>query len=254
MVDYSHGKIYKIEPIVEHDEGDIYVGSTTKHYLSQRMDKHIYDYKRYKEEKCSFITSFKLFDKYGVENCKIILLELCSNISTKDELLSREQHYIQSVKCVNKARRSENYKKIIRPKLVCSCGMTYTSNNKKLHDKSLHHKKYAKPVINNNMDMIGELCDSMIELTEDKKDKLSIDEVIYYTCKENPKTFCIDVKDVIKYLKEKYQANWNHDIRFGKSRGGFFKMRLKVDTNIEIEDDEEELKELEKELEELMKK
>ena len=40
MVNYNNGKIYKIEPIVDHDEGDIYIGSTTKQYLSMRMDKH----------------------------------------------------------------------------------------------------------------------------------------------------------------------------------------------------------------------
>ena len=32
MVNYNNGKIYKIEPIVDHDEGDIYFGSTTKQY------------------------------------------------------------------------------------------------------------------------------------------------------------------------------------------------------------------------------
>ncbi len=33
MPDYSQGKIYKIEPIVEHDEHEIYIGSTTQKYL-----------------------------------------------------------------------------------------------------------------------------------------------------------------------------------------------------------------------------
>ena len=30
MVNYSNGKIYKIVPTVEHEEGDVYYGSTTK--------------------------------------------------------------------------------------------------------------------------------------------------------------------------------------------------------------------------------
>ncbi len=30
MPDYSQGKIYKIEPIVEHKEHEIYIGSTTQ--------------------------------------------------------------------------------------------------------------------------------------------------------------------------------------------------------------------------------
>ena len=35
--DYSKGKIYKIEPTVDHEENEIYFGCTTKEYLSQRM-------------------------------------------------------------------------------------------------------------------------------------------------------------------------------------------------------------------------
>ena len=37
MIDYSRGKLYKIEPICEHPEGDIYIGSTTKKTLAERM-------------------------------------------------------------------------------------------------------------------------------------------------------------------------------------------------------------------------
>ena len=45
--------------------------------------------------------SFSLFDKYGAKNCTIVLLE-AKNASSKDELLAREKHFIQSLKCVNK--------------------------------------------------------------------------------------------------------------------------------------------------------
>jgi len=77
--------IYKIEPICEHDEGEIYVGSTTL-TLNKRMVEHIGHYKRYKNGKDHFITSFILFEKYGIDNCRIILLELV-NCNNKDELL-----------------------------------------------------------------------------------------------------------------------------------------------------------------------
>ena len=40
MVNYSNGKVYKIEPISGGEEGDVYIGSTTKRYLSQRMNTH----------------------------------------------------------------------------------------------------------------------------------------------------------------------------------------------------------------------
>jgi hypothetical protein len=100
MVNYSNGKIYKIEPI-NGDDGDIYIGSTTKAYLSQRMDTHRQDYKKWKEGKCTKTTSYDLFNKYGVINCQIILLETVV-ANSKDELIAREQYYIKNLKCVNK--------------------------------------------------------------------------------------------------------------------------------------------------------
>ena len=45
MVNYNNGKIYKIENNID---DMIYIGSTTKQYLSQRMDKHRSSYKRWK--------------------------------------------------------------------------------------------------------------------------------------------------------------------------------------------------------------
>jgi hypothetical protein len=105
MVNYANGKIYKIEPIVESlDDGDIYIGSTVKEYLSQRMVAHRSSYNQWKNGSNSTtkkVYSFNLFEKYGLENCKITLLEICS-CNSKDELLSREAHYIKTLKCVNK--------------------------------------------------------------------------------------------------------------------------------------------------------
>ena len=50
MKKYENGKIYKIEPICEHEEGDIYIGSTAQKYLCNRMVKHKQDYKKFKNE------------------------------------------------------------------------------------------------------------------------------------------------------------------------------------------------------------
>ena len=99
---YNNSKIYKIEPVCDYDEGDIYIGSTTQKYLSNRMQQHRKDYKRWKNEidnrKCM---SFDLFEKYGIENCKIVLLEIV-NVLTKDELRAKEGDYIRNLNCVNK--------------------------------------------------------------------------------------------------------------------------------------------------------
>jgi hypothetical protein len=99
MVNYGKGKIYKIQKIGGNSE--IYIGSTTKDYLSQRMDKHRSNYKCWKRDGKRFVNAFRLFDLYGVENCEIVLLESI-NCNTKDELRAREGFYIQNNICVNK--------------------------------------------------------------------------------------------------------------------------------------------------------
>jgi len=98
MVNYANSKVYKIWST----QGDkIYIGSTTKQYLSQRMDKHRSDYKRWKAGKIKMITSFKLFDEYGLENCFIELIEV-KECNSKDELLKLEGKYIRELECVNR--------------------------------------------------------------------------------------------------------------------------------------------------------
>ena len=99
--DFSKGKIYKIEPMCEYEEGDIYIGSTTQDLLCKRFRNHRSDYGRYKNGKRTKTTSYDLFDKYGVDNCKMILIENV-NASNYDELVSREAYYIRTLKCVNK--------------------------------------------------------------------------------------------------------------------------------------------------------
>ena len=99
MTNYQQTKIYKIE---SHLGDKIYVGSTAKQYLSQRLQGHKNAYRRYKNGKDErLMTSFLLFDEYGVDNCKIVLIEEypCNN---KDAKNAREGHYIKELDCVNK--------------------------------------------------------------------------------------------------------------------------------------------------------
>jgi hypothetical protein len=97
MVNYSNGKVYKIVPTVEHEDGDVYYGSTTKKYLSQRFDQHRSKFK-HNSNSCK---SKILFQKYGVENCIIVLLELVE-AKSRDEMESVEAKYIINNLCVNK--------------------------------------------------------------------------------------------------------------------------------------------------------
>jgi predicted GIY-YIG superfamily endonuclease len=99
MVNYSNGKIYKIEPI--NGDNMIYIGSTTKEYLSQRMDTHRRGYKFWKDGKVNKVMSNEMFDKYGIENCQILLKENFS-CETKDQLTAREAFYQRTIECINK--------------------------------------------------------------------------------------------------------------------------------------------------------
>ena len=95
MVNYNNGKVYKI---VCDTTGLIYVGSTTKKYLSQRLDGHRSKYKGWKNGNNKYTTSFKVLEN---DNYTIVLLELV-NCNSNDELKARERFYIQSLVCVNK--------------------------------------------------------------------------------------------------------------------------------------------------------
>lgn len=97
----QNSKIYKIFPTQDHEEGDIYIGSTTKKYLCQRMGSHNYAYKKWKEGAGTKTMLYDLVEKYGFYNLQIVLLESfpCKSI---DELRAKEAEYINTFGCVNK--------------------------------------------------------------------------------------------------------------------------------------------------------
>ncbi len=189
MVNYSNGKIYKIEPIVDHEEGDIYVGSTTKQYLSQRMDTHRRHFNCWKNGKLNKISCFDLFEKFGVENCHIILIELV-NAASKDELLAREAHHIKTLNCVNKnipLRTGAEYYQENKEKILEKVKL-YQHNNKdiikiKKHDYVIKHKEeiYAhhKEHYENNKENILNHCR---EYREKNKEKIRQIKSQKYVC------------------------------------------------------------------------
>ena len=99
--DFSQGKIYRIEPVCEYEEGDIYIGSTTQDLLCKRLRNHRNGYNLWKNGIGNRCMSYVLFDKYGMDRCKILLVENV-NASSLDDLKSREAYYIRTLKCVNK--------------------------------------------------------------------------------------------------------------------------------------------------------
>jgi hypothetical protein len=119
MTKYDQAKIYKIVPdCMQDDCDDIYIGSTTKKYLCQRMSQHKYEYKKWKEghNDCNKTNSYLLFEKYGLENCKIILIEEVS-CASKDELKAKEAEYIKTLKNINKQIPNRTYNEFYHDKM-----------------------------------------------------------------------------------------------------------------------------------------
>ena len=165
--DYSKGKIYCIKVNTE-EEYLPYVGSTTKQYLSQRMDFHRQDFNKWKKnpEKYRFVSSFTLFERFEIENCYIELIELfpCSSC---DELRKKEREYIEKIECVNIVKKpirtieekikydkicKSNYeekskeKNSIRRKIKydCLCGSTIRKSDKSIHERSQKHQLFIQ--------------------------------------------------------------------------------------------------------------
>ena len=150
MTKYNNGKIYKIEPIQQHEEYEMYIGSTTKDKLCQRMATHRSDYKRYTEGMRGKVSVFDLFEKYGVENCNIILIEEC-NCNSKDELISREGHYVRTSKCINKHipdRKKQEYNQLEHRKQYVKEYDQKNKEKKKEYKKEYNIKNKDKLVSN----------------------------------------------------------------------------------------------------------
>jgi len=90
--------IYKIVPKGDHTASDAYIGST-RQPLKVRFAKHKHDFKRWKDGRYNYVSSFYLFDKYG-DDLEIIELENPRDI-TNEELRKREFNYIKDSECVN---------------------------------------------------------------------------------------------------------------------------------------------------------
>ena len=137
MVNYSFAKVYKIEPKCLHEEGEIYIGSTAQTALCLRFQQHKKDYNNRK----GALSVHALFDKYGIDNCDIILLELCP-CTTKDEIFARESFYMKTMKCVNKkimGRTKHEYYCDNKEEILQK---RYDYHEKNKEQSNANHKKY----------------------------------------------------------------------------------------------------------------
>jgi hypothetical protein len=148
MTNFNNGKIYKIEPICDHDEGDIYIGSTTKRLLCQRMASHKCEYKKWKNGLYHKLTSFDIFDKYGLDNVKIVLIEFV-NAYSRVELFEREAYFIKNLKCVNKKipnRTAIEYQNENKEKIKQYHKLYNNINKEKIKEWQKNNKEKVKQI------------------------------------------------------------------------------------------------------------
>ena len=110
MPNYQNSKIYKI---VDNKNKECYIGSTTKS-LAERIAHHRYAYKN----GMGSLKSFEMFDKYGLENCKINLLMNYPCVSRRD-LEKKEGEFIRNMECINKILPVEQRSNIIKKIKIC---------------------------------------------------------------------------------------------------------------------------------------
>ena len=143
MVNYELGKIYKI---VCNETGLMYIGCTAQEYLTTRLGGHIRNYKKYLNDKYTFVYSFKVLE---CGNFDIILIE---NYPCKDkyELQAKERHYIETMDCVNKVipnRTPKEHYEDNKDKIKEQTKQYYLLNKEKLQEQ---HKIYTREYYKNN--------------------------------------------------------------------------------------------------------
>jgi len=201
MVNYNEGKIYKIESTLGNM---VYYGSTTKKRLCDRMTTHRGDYNKWLKGKSNLVMVYNLFEEYGLENCKIILVENCP-CESRDELHAREAHYIRNFECVNKCipnRTNKEYYEDNKVK-IAEKAKVYREVNK---DKIKEYREVNKDKILDKAKVYREVNkDKIKQYYEVNKDKR---KQYYEVNKDKAKVYREVNKDkLLKYGKEYHEVN-----------------------------------------------
>ena len=162
MVNYQLGKVYKI---VDNTNGNIYIGSTCKPYLSNRLAGHRTDYQLHLKGLGHYITSFEILKNGDYD---IVLLEEC-NCDNKMQLHARERFYIDSLECVNKSkplRNIQEWRQDNKEKL-----------SQKMKEYNQAHKEQIKEYIEAHKDEINA---KRRETAKGKRDEINARQKKYY--------------------------------------------------------------------------
>ena len=129
-----------------HQSDDVYYGSTIETLLCKRMAKHRCQYKRCLNGKSNYTSSHDIL-KY--EDAYIELVEEIE-FQNKQELHTREGHYIRENKCVNKriaGRTEKQYYQDNKEVFIKKSKQHYEANKTEIAEKSKQHYEANKTEI-----------------------------------------------------------------------------------------------------------
>jgi hypothetical protein len=227
--DYSKGKIYKIVADTN-EEYKPYVGSTIES-LSRRMGGHRRTYKHWKNKGGGYMTSYDLFDKFGVDKCKIILLEeySCENIS---QLLMKEREWFDKMECCNQIRpyrsveekfeqKKEQYQKAfeLNPEhnkekyqkaLELNPNLNQEQYQRKIELNPYHSKEQYQKALELNPNLNKEQYQRKIELNpEHNKEKYQKNKVQIQL--KNKETFTCNCGSILRFCaKARHERSLKH--------------------------------------------
>ena len=195
--DYSKGKVYMIRPICGGEDGEIYIGSTTKQYLCQRMTMHRNSYNNWKNGKYHKFTVYDLFDKYGLKDCEIVLIENV-NCDSIDELLQREKYHIQNNNCINRITPKQSIQewRVLNQERLKNYRQEYRAKNiekikeidkiKHIKDKDRRNERSNNHYYTNKEDILKKMktpfkciCGSVLRVSDKVRHLRSIKHLAY---------------------------------------------------------------------------
>lgn len=175
MNKYESGKIYQIIA----PDGTKYIGSTISS-LTCRFGNHRRLYKSWKAGKTTRVSVFEMFDKHGIPNCKIELIENFPSLSKK-ELERREGEIIKETICINEVVAGRTIKEYIED------------------NKEILHAKFKKYYEDNRDSQIERVKEYYNENTEKVKQRV--------------KTYARENIDKIRERKRLYRKNNAEKVR-----------------------------------------
>lgn len=140
MTEFYRVNAYRIVPNVPSHENEEYK-NVSQLELDEIFQQHRFQYGKYLcgEGEGHFL--FDLFDRYGILNCRIEL------VNTYDFKKPSEEE------------KKDARKLYLNEKFECPCFGRYTRQNKLTHLKSIKHQTYLKSIQNQN---VGEICQPIL--------------------------------------------------------------------------------------------